>query len=81
MNARKITLGQMRSSGVRGLLVYCSDHKCSHKQVLEPAMVDQWSDDMSLSEIEARFRCQACGIKGADIRPDFLPAKMGTPHG
>ena len=40
-------------------------------------MVDQWPDDMSLSDIEARFRCQACGIKGADIRPDFPPAKMG----
>jgi hypothetical protein len=26
----KITLGEMRSSGVRGLLIYCSDYRCSH---------------------------------------------------
>jgi len=27
---QKITLGEMRASGVRGLLIYCSDFKCSH---------------------------------------------------
>ena len=27
---QKITLGEMRSSGVRGLLVYCADYKCAH---------------------------------------------------
>jgi hypothetical protein len=27
---QKITLGEMRSTGVRGLLIYCSDYKCSH---------------------------------------------------
>jgi len=26
----KITLGEMRASGVRGLLIYCSDYHCSH---------------------------------------------------
>jgi hypothetical protein len=27
---QKITFGEMRSTGVRGVLVYCSDYKCSH---------------------------------------------------
>jgi hypothetical protein len=27
---QKITLGEMRAMGIRGLLVYCSDFKCSH---------------------------------------------------
>jgi hypothetical protein len=27
---QKITLGEMRDTGVRGLLIYCSDYKCSH---------------------------------------------------
>jgi hypothetical protein len=27
---RKITLGEMRSSGVRGLLMDCADYRCSH---------------------------------------------------
>ena len=26
---QKITFGQMRFSGVRGLLIYCSDYRCS----------------------------------------------------
>ena len=28
--AQKISFAQMRNSGVRGLLIYCSDYKCSH---------------------------------------------------
>ena len=27
---QKITFGEMREMGVRRILVYCSDHKCSH---------------------------------------------------
>jgi hypothetical protein len=27
---QKITFGDMRESGVRGVLVYCWDYKCSH---------------------------------------------------
>jgi hypothetical protein len=35
MNKRpqKITLGEMRASGVRGLLIYCADYQCSQKSV------------------------------------------------
>jgi hypothetical protein len=27
---QKITLGEVRAMGIRGLLVYCSDYQCSH---------------------------------------------------
>ena len=27
---QKITFGEMREMGVRGLLVYCSDYRCGH---------------------------------------------------
>ncbi len=27
---QKITFGEMRASGVRDVLIYCSDHRCSH---------------------------------------------------
>jgi hypothetical protein len=27
---KKITFAEMRASGVRGLLIYCSDYRCSH---------------------------------------------------
>jgi hypothetical protein len=41
MRQQKITLGEMRESGVRGLLVYCADYKCSHSIKLEGAVVDR----------------------------------------
>jgi hypothetical protein len=39
---------------------------------------DGWSDDVRLSDIEPRFICKACGKRGADVRPHFAPARMGT---
>jgi hypothetical protein len=58
----------MRSSGVRGVLVYCSDYKCSHSTRLGTA---HWPDDTRLSDLETRFMYKACGKPGADVRPDF----------
>src|ERR1039458_5597985 len=65
---QKITLAEMRASGVRGLLIYCSDYRCSHSTAISG---DQWPDDVRLSDLEPRFTCQACGIRGADVRPNF----------
>jgi hypothetical protein len=28
---QKITFGELRASGIRDVLVYCRDHRCSHK--------------------------------------------------
>jgi hypothetical protein len=40
---QKITFGQMRASGMRGLLIYCSDYKCSHSLEISG---DRWPDDV-----------------------------------
>ena len=32
---------------------------------------DPWPGDVRLSDIEPLFVCQACGRRGADIRPDW----------
>ena len=32
---------------------------------------DPWPGDVRLSDIEPLFVCQACGRRGADVRPDF----------
>jgi hypothetical protein len=61
---QKITFGDMRESGVRGVLIYCADYKCSHYIT---AMADRWADDVRLSDIEPKFVCK----RGADVRPDF----------
>jgi hypothetical protein len=58
----------MRSAGIRGLLVYCSDYRCSHSLAING---DRWPDDARLSDLEVRFVCKACGTRGADVRPDF----------
>jgi len=68
MSEQKITLGEMRVFGVRGLLIYCSDYRCSHSTTMS---ADRWPDDVRLSHLEPLFTCQACGQRGADIRPDF----------
>jgi hypothetical protein len=64
----KITFGELRSSGVTGILVYCADYKCSHMVPIDSA---QWPDDVRLSDIENRFVCEVCGKRGADVRPDW----------
>jgi hypothetical protein len=76
MRPQKITFGEMRSSGgPTGILVYCADYCCSHSIEMSAA---RWGDDVRLSDIEPRFVCQACGKRGADVRPLFEPARMGT---
>lgn len=52
---RKITFDDMRELGVRGVLVYCADHRCGHNVALS---ADRWSDDVRLSDLESRFVCQ-----------------------
>ena len=69
---QKIALGEMRFSGVRGLLVYCPDHHCSHWTAISG---DNWADDIRLSGREPRFTCQACGRRDADVRPDWESAE------
>jgi hypothetical protein len=64
----RITFAEMRDMGVRGILVYCGDFRCSHSIAISG---DSWPDDVRLSDIEPRFVCAACGKRGADVRPDF----------
>jgi hypothetical protein len=66
----KITFAEMREMGVRGLLIYCAEYRCSSSIAVN---ADQWPDDVRLSDIEARFICNACGHRGADVRPDLRP--------
>jgi hypothetical protein len=49
---QKITFGEMRSCGVRGHLIYCSDYRCSHSIAIS---ADPWPDQVRLSDLEPRF--------------------------
>ena len=72
---QKMTFGEMRETGVRHVLIYCRDHKCSHHIEVS---ADRWPDLTRLSDIEPGFTCTACGKRGADVRTNFSQAKMGT---
>jgi len=52
---QKITFAEMRVSGVRELLIYCQDYKCSHSLAISG---DAWPDDVRLSDLEPRFVCR-----------------------
>jgi hypothetical protein len=80
MSARpqKITFGERRSSGDRGLLVYCRDYKCSHMIKIAPVEADRWPDELRLSDLELRFVCKVCGKRGAEIRGYPAPPRMGV---
>jgi hypothetical protein len=49
---QKITLGQMREMGVRGVLIYCSDYKCRHSTAISG---DRWPDDVALLDALKAF--------------------------
>ena len=72
---QKISLGEMRASGIRGLLVYCADYQCSHWIMVS---ADQWPDETRLSELEGRFTCTVCGSR-ANVRHDFDWDKKPAP--
>jgi hypothetical protein len=61
----------MRSSGVRGLLIYCADYHCSIAATRSRSAQTNGPTTFGLSDLEARFVGKACGNKGADIWPDF----------
>jgi hypothetical protein len=58
----------MRSSGPTRLIVYCGDYHCAHSVVIDAG---RWPDHVRLSDLEPKFTCQACGHRGADVRPVF----------
>jgi hypothetical protein len=57
----KITLGEMRSSGVCGLLNYCADYCCSHSIAIR---ADRWSDHVRLSDLTAKPAAAAAPTSG-----------------
>jgi len=63
----KITLGDLRSTGVRDLIVFCQDYRCSHNVKLSAEYVDRWPDELRISQLEPRFVCTSCGMRGSNI--------------
>jgi hypothetical protein len=74
-----VTMGHIRSHGVRRLLIYCSAGLyCHHSAVID---ADLWSDDTVLLDLDRRAVCTKCGMIGADVRPKLerAPTAYGEP--
>jgi hypothetical protein len=70
---QKIAFAEMRATGVRDVLIFCSDHRCGHFNIV-PDDADHGADELRISDIEDKFVCTACGVCGADIPPVRRPA-------
>ena len=47
----KISFGEMREMGVRGILVYCASYRCSHSIA---SSADAWPDELRWSSPYAK---------------------------
>ena len=63
-----VTLGHIRSRGVRNLLVYCNSIACNHQTTMS---ADHLPDDTVIRPLGVRMVCSRCGHRGADVRPDW----------
>ena len=63
-----MTLGNMRRLGVRSLGVWCQGRGCGHQSVVN---ADSYGDDLTVPSFGPRLRCEQCGHRGADVRPDW----------
>jgi hypothetical protein len=61
-----MTLGNMRSNGVRSLAIACTI--CRHQAVIS---AEFWPDDTPVPTFGPRMVCTRCGIVGADARPNW----------
>lgn len=75
----KITFAEMRAAGVRRVLIYCADHRCGHCNIVADD-ADRWPDELRISDIEDKFVCTVCGVRGADIRPDWQSTVQVFPN-
>ena len=71
----KITFGEMRESGVRDVLVYCRDHRCSRHT---ETSADRWPDHVRLSDVEPDFDCSACAKRGAEVAAEVFAGQQGA---
>ena len=75
---QKITLGEMRSPALADCRSFAAT---TNALTRSSSMLITGSHDVRLSDLEPKFTCQICGHRGADIRPLFERAKMGTEAG
>jgi hypothetical protein len=71
---KPMTLGNMRSLGVRSLFAAC--RACGHKTKVN---VDAWPDDVLVSSFGPHMRCRLCGNLGATAIPNLIERGNSLP--
>ena len=69
-----LDLANMREMGVRSLLVSC--RSCHVARVVN---MDTHDGALTVPSFGPRMVCQACGAKGADVRPNWSEQKVNIP--
>ena len=69
-----LDLTNMREMGVRSLLVSC--RACHVARVLN---MDAHDGSLTVPSFGPRMVCQACGAKGADVRPNWVEQPLRIP--
>jgi|GEM_PF-4561618 len=72
----KIRLSQVHSRQVQ---IECLNPRCRHRVVWPVDRLLGPAGDRSLSELERRARCHACGRRGAELRPAVPAGDDGYP--
>ena len=70
---RPMTLGNMRSRGVRSLFATCL--ACGSTEV----NVDAWPDDVPVSSLGRHMRCTRCGNHGVTAIPNWIERGNSLP--
>jgi hypothetical protein len=63
-----MTLGNMRANGVHTIAAYCQRIDCHHSARVDVSIL---SDEIDVPAIGRRLRCTACGLLGAESRPNW----------
>ena len=63
-----ITLGELRASGVHGLLIFCGDACCAYSISID---TEEWPDGTRVSDFQNKLTCSVCGARSVDVMPDF----------
>jgi|AmaraimetFIIA100_FD_contig_101_1014917_length_1756_multi_5_in_0_out_0_4 hypothetical protein len=66
--ARAVPQLHIRGHGCRNLLVYCTSGWCHHSALIN---ADWLPDETPVRSLCPRMVCTACGLIGADVRPDW----------
>ena len=61
-------LANMRQQGVRGLAVYCPNHACLHRTIIN---VDEHPAVIAVPSFGLRMKCCNCGGRRVDVRPNW----------